>query len=121
MEISITARNIDIDDSLKKYIHKRIGKFRSLYKRIYKCEVILSSEKERKNIEIILSLKRNRIVATESSPDIITAVDMVVEKIKKQLRKINGKISSKRRKTILKRIVSPVSSWSWFDSGSTEE
>ena len=121
MEISITARNIDMNDSLKQYVHKKISKFNNIYKRIYKCDVVLDSEKERKNAEIILSLKRSKLVAKESSIDIVAAVDIVVDKIKKQLRRMNGKIASKRRKKIIKRIVDPVSNLPWFGNHIAED
>ena len=109
MDINITGRNLDLDDSLKQYIHKRLDKIERLYRRIYKCEVILEEEKERKNVEIILFLKRNRIIAKESSPDIYASIDSAYDSIKKQLRRISGKLFSKRRKNMINRIVGPVS------------
>jgi len=121
MEIFITSRNVDMNEFLKKHINRKLGKLRNIYKRIYKCEIILDAEKERKNVEVILSLKRNKLVAKDSSVDVLTAVDSVSDKIKGQLRKMNGKISSKRRRKIMKRIVSPISNLSWFDNRGMEE
>ena len=107
MDINITGRNLDLDDSLKEYIHKRLDKLESHYRRIYKCEVVLEEEKLRKNAEIILYLKRNRIVAKESSPDIYASIDNATEVIKKQLRRLSGKISSRRRRVVFTRIMRP--------------
>jgi len=108
MDINITGRNLDLDASLKNYIHKRLDKMERLYRRIYKCEVILEEEKTRKKAEVILYLKSNRVVAKESSPDMHTSIDNASRKIKKQLKKLSGRLSSKRRKVILNKIMDPV-------------
>ncbi|MCK5450425.1 MAG: ribosome-associated translation inhibitor RaiA [Candidatus Omnitrophica bacterium] len=109
MNITITVRNTEVDRGIKDYIRKRVSKMERLYKRIGVCEVIVAEEKERKNIEIILHLKRNKIVAKESSTDIYTSIDNAAETIKKQLRRLKGRIQSKRRKVILDKMAWPVS------------
>ncbi|MFH1665299.1 MAG: ribosome-associated translation inhibitor RaiA [Candidatus Omnitrophota bacterium] len=105
MEIKITARNFDLDDPLKKYIHKKIDKLEHLYKRIFHCEVILEEEKIRKNVEIILFLKSNRIVVKESSTDIYASVDIATDKLKKRITRLSGRLASKRRKAVFDRIM----------------
>ncbi|MGB2600609.1 MAG: ribosome-associated translation inhibitor RaiA [Candidatus Omnitrophota bacterium] len=107
MDINITGRNIELDDTLKDYIHKRLDKLERVYRRIYKCEVILEEEKIRKNAEIILYLKRTRVVAKESSPDIYASIDNASENVKKQVRRLNGRLNSRRRKAMLGRIMNP--------------
>ena len=108
MDINITGRNIELDEALKTYIHKRIDKLEKLYRRIYKCEVILEEEKIRQNAEIIMYLKRSKIVAKESSPDIYASIDNASENIKKQLRRLKDRVSTRRRRVVLGRIMSPV-------------
>ena len=108
MQIAITGKNLDLDDSLKKYVYKKLGKLERLYGRIYKCEVILEEGKVLKNAEVILYLKRNRVVAKESSPDLYASVDNAAEKVKKQLRRLSGRLSSRRRKVVLGNIMKPV-------------
>lgn len=98
MDINITGRNLELNDSLRKYIHKRFNKLRRLYSRIYRYEIILEEEKERKNVEIILHLKRNRIIAKESSPDMHVSIDGAVESVKKQLRRLHDRVRSRRKK-----------------------
>ena len=100
MDISITARNFKVDERVKKYVAKRLQKISKLYKRIYRCEVILDAEKERRNVEILLYLKRTQIIAKETSPDIFASIDLASDKVQKQLRRLKDKVSSRRnRKT----------------------
>lgn len=108
MDINITTRNFDADESIKEYIHAKLDKLENVYRRIYKCEVILSEEKLRKNVEIILYLKRNRVVASDDSPDLFASVDNAYDKIRKQLRRLAGRLSSKRRRDVFSNILKPV-------------
>lgn len=108
MEINITGRNIHLDDSIKAYVHKRLDKLEKLYRRIYKCEVILETEKAHHNTEVIMYLKRNRVVSKESSPDMYASIDLASESAKKQLRRLHDRLSSRRRRVVLRRIMSPV-------------
>jgi len=105
MEITITGRNINLDDDLKAYIHKRLDKLERLYQHIYNCEVILEEEKIRKNAEIILHLKRGKIIAKESSPDIYASIDNASENIKKQIRRLKGRLNSRRRRNVFSKFI----------------
>ena len=105
MEIAITGRNLNLNDSIKKYINKKISKVERMYKRIYKCEVVLEEIKSMTNVEIIVYLKSNKLIARESTPDVYASIDNATGKINKQLRRLNGKLSSKRRKRVLDKFV----------------
>ena len=107
MEIRITGRNVELNDELKGYIYRKFEKLERLYARIKSCEIILEEEKLRKNVEIIMHLKRNKLVARESSPDMYASIDNATETIKKRLRRLSGKVSSKRRKAMISKIMRP--------------
>jgi putative sigma-54 modulation protein len=108
MNIKITGRNIDLTDDLKEYVNKRIGNLEHIYGRIGDCEVILEKAKIRHEAEVIMHLKRARIIAKESSPDIYASIDNAAENAKKQLRRLRGRLRSRRRKAVLNKIMNPV-------------
>lgn len=108
MEVNITSRNVEMDNFLKEYIQRRLGKFEKAYSRIYRTEVILEEEKLNKKVEVIIYLKRNKVVAKESSPDIYASVDQVAESVKKQLRRLAGRLRSKRRKLVFHNVMEPM-------------
>ncbi len=108
MNTNITARNVELDDALKMYIRKKIDKLERLYNRIYSCDVVLGEEKIRENVEIILHLKSTKIVAKETSSDLYASFDMAFERVKKQLRRFHDKVRSKRKKSVLRRIMVPL-------------
>ncbi|MFQ5952955.1 MAG: ribosome hibernation-promoting factor, HPF/YfiA family [Candidatus Omnitrophota bacterium] len=108
MDITITGRNIELTNSLKEYVNKRISRLERLYGRINSCEVIMEKAKIRQEVEIILHLKKARIVAKESSPDIYASIDNAAENVKKQLRRLRGRLQARRRKAVLGKIMRPV-------------
>jgi ribosome hibernation promoting factor len=107
MEIQITGRNVTLNNDLKKYIGKRLAKLEKIYPRISRGDVILEEEKNRHNSEVILYLKRSKLVAKESSVDTYASLDQAFDTLKKQLRRMNGRLRSKRRKVVMVRIMKP--------------
>ncbi|KJJ84365.1 Ribosomal subunit interface protein [Candidatus Omnitrophus magneticus] len=108
MEIIITGRACTVEDALRTYIQDRIEKLERLYSRIFKIEIIVKEEKNRKEVEIILSLKRNKIVSKETALDAHSAFDIALGSAKRQLTKVHEKVQSKRRRTIIRNIMSPM-------------
>lgn len=105
MEISITGRNFELTAELKKYVSRKVSKFERFYSRIDRCEVILEGEKIRRIAEVVVHLRRTRIVAKETTTDMYASVDNAVEVITKQLRRVRGKVFSKRRKAVIDRFM----------------
>ena len=105
MEISITGRNFDLTAEIKKYVEKKVGKFERFYSRIDRCNVVLEEEKTRRIAEIVVHLRRTRIVAKHSSPDMYASIDSSSEIATKQLRRLRGKVFSKRRKAVMDRFM----------------
>lgn len=105
MEVHIISRNYSLGDDLKQYIQKKLEKLSRFYSRIYRCEVILDEEKLNKKVEIILSLKRNRLIATEVSPDMHASFDTAMDNISKQLTRLHDKLFSSRRKMTLRNFI----------------
>lgn len=105
MEISITGRNMQLTPGLKRYVLSKLGRIERFYSRIDKCDVILEEEKERRIVEIVLCLRRTRIVSKESSTDMYASIDNASDVIKKQLRRLRGKVFSKRRKAVIDRFM----------------
>lgn len=105
MEISITGRNFELNPDLKRYVTRKLGKIERFYSRIDKCDVVLEAAKERRIAEVVVFLKRTRLVSKESSTDVYASIDNATEVITKQLRRLRGKVFSKRRKAVIDRFM----------------
>ncbi|MEW6095314.1 MAG: ribosome-associated translation inhibitor RaiA [bacterium] len=98
MELSITARHIEIADSVKEYLKKRLNKLKKYFKKKeVNIHVVFMAEKERRGIEVTLDYNGILIHSQETTEDIYTSIDQVVEKLERQLKKYKEKIQKKPR------------------------
>ncbi|MBN2254390.1 MAG: ribosome-associated translation inhibitor RaiA [Deltaproteobacteria bacterium] len=92
MQISLTFRNTEAEDWLKDHVHKRLQKLNRYIDNPVEAHVILSVEKFRNVAEINLLSKGMTINGKEEEKDMIAAVDNVIDKIERQLKKHKDKI-----------------------------
>ncbi|MCH7504689.1 ribosome-associated translation inhibitor RaiA [PVC group bacterium] len=99
MHITITGRHLKLTVPLKKYIETKAEKFEQYCKPIIAIHVIMSLEKSYQHVaEMTLQTKDAFITGVSESKDMYASVDLVVEKIKKQLKKHNQKLKDHKRK-----------------------
>ena len=96
MQTSVTFKNLDHSESLKSYIQNKLDRFDKLLDNPAIATVVLSMEKFRRIAEINISGGRLNINGKEETDDIYSAIDNVLEKIKKQLKKSKTKIRAHR-------------------------
>ena len=96
MQTSVTFKNLDHSESLKSYIQNKLDRLDKLLDNPAIATVVLSMEKFRRIAEINISGGRLNIKGKEETDDIYSAIDNVLEKIKKQLKKSKTKIRAHR-------------------------
>ncbi len=87
MHIDITFKNIDPSDALKDYAKKRLTKIGKFIDRPAEAHVILSVEKIRHKAEVTLNADGVIINAIEITEDMYSAIDIVMEKLERQVKK----------------------------------
>ncbi len=92
MQISLTFRNTDAEDWLKEHVNKRLLKLKRYIDTPVEAHVILSVEKFRNVAEVKLSGKGITINGKEEEKEMVTAIDNVIDKIERQLKKHKEKI-----------------------------
>ena len=86
MQIQVTGRHVEITDDVRDYIHDKVAKLPRFYDRIHEVEVVLDHESEQFTAEMIVRAGRKRtFVARETGPDTFTLIDLVIEKLERQL------------------------------------
>ena len=95
MQISITARHLKLTPALKEYITTKVEKFGHYANPIIAVHVILDMIKSYLHAaEITVQTRHAFFSASAESGDMYASVDLVLEKIKKQLKKRNEKAKS---------------------------
>lgn len=96
MRTSFTFKNLDPSDSLKTYATEKLDRFDKYLDNPAEANVVLSVEKFRHTAEINITGDRLSITGKEETGDMYSAIDKVLDKVGKQIKKSKGKIRSRR-------------------------
>jgi putative sigma-54 modulation protein len=99
MQISLTFRNTEPEDWLKEHVQKRLLKLKKYIDKPSETNVILSVEKFRNVAEVNLSGKGINLNGKEEAKEMVIAVDNVIDKIERQLKKHKDKIRNRKENT----------------------
>ena len=99
MQISLTFRNTEPEEWLKEHVQKRLLKLKKYIDKPSETKVILSVEKFRNVAEVNLSGKGINLNGKEEAKEMVAAVDNVIDKIERQLKKHKDKIRNRKENT----------------------
>ena len=99
MQTSVTFKNLDSSDTLKSYVEEKLDRFDRLLDNPAEANVVLSVEKFRHMAEINIIGDRMSINGKEETIDMYSAIDMVLDKLEKQIKKSKQKIRERRGST----------------------
>jgi putative sigma-54 modulation protein len=95
MQVRVTGRNIDLTEAMKDYVHKKIGRLDKYLEEPIVIQVVLSVEKFRQIAEVNISSKSGNFRGSEESHDIYASIDMVMDKLEKQVRRRKEKLQNR--------------------------
>jgi len=96
MQTSVTFKNLDPSENLKTYVKDRLNKFDRFLDNPAEANVVLSVEKFRHIAEFNITGDRLKINGKEETNDMYLAIDMVLDKLEKQIKKSKQKIRERR-------------------------
>ncbi len=96
MQTSVTFKNLDSSENLKSYVRDKLDRFDKYLYNPAEAKVVLSVEKFRHIAEINITGDRLSINGREETNDMYSAIDMVLDKIEKQIKKNKQKNRSAR-------------------------
>ena len=91
MQTSFTFRNMEAGEWLKDYVSKKLARIERYIDKPVSAQVILSVEKFRHVAEIKLSARNITLQGKEEAKEMTLAVDNVIDKIERQMKKYKGK------------------------------
>jgi putative sigma-54 modulation protein len=92
MKINIIGHHLAITDALKDHISKKLKKLEGHSQDILEFKIILSVENITHNAEGNIYLHKTDLHAKCSSSDMYQSIDLLVNKLDKQIIKLNDKI-----------------------------
>ena len=98
MQIKISARHGHLAEPAQQFIREKAEKLLRIFERLNSIEVTVDLKSDMKVVEFLAKAEhKHEFVATERNADILTAVDLVIDKLEGQLRRYKEKLQDRRR------------------------
>ena len=85
MQLSISGHHIDVTDALKDCVREKLGKLERHHHQITNVHVVLSVEKLDQKAEATAHVSGAELFADAVSQDLYAAIDMLADKLDRQL------------------------------------
>lgn len=97
MKYNLRGHNIEITDALRDYVEKKLGRIEKYFDTppVAEVQVTLSVKKLDHTIEVTMPLNGIILRAEETSTDMYASIDLVGEKLERQIRKYKTKVNRK--------------------------
>lgn len=105
MKITVRGKGIQITNALKQHVEKRLGRMEKYFIDETEAQVTLTVEKDRHVVEVTIPVNGYLIRGEEETNDMYASIDMVVDKLEKQVNKYKTKLAKKLRNNSFKDIV----------------
>jgi putative sigma-54 modulation protein len=96
MNITVTFRHTEPIESLKSYAEEKVSKMEKYLDSHAEAHVVLTVEKFRHQADVNLSVNGTWIKGFEETGDMYSAIDQVMDKIEKQLKRHMSKIRNRQ-------------------------
>ncbi|SEO75231.1 ribosome hibernation-promoting factor, HPF/YfiA family [Aquisalimonas asiatica] len=97
MQIDITGHHVDLTEALREYVHSKMDKLERHFDNVVNVHVILTVEKLRQKAEATMLLSGAKLYADASAEDMYAAIDGLIDKLDRQVKKHKEKVTDHRR------------------------
>ena len=102
MKVKVIGKNIEITEALKNIIDKKIARLDKYFSPEVEAQTTLGVCKNRHTIEVTIPFNGVILRSEEQNEDMYTSLDIVVDKLERQIRKNKTKLEKRNKGTSLK-------------------
>jgi putative sigma-54 modulation protein len=103
MQVNIRGKGIDLTEALKDYAQKKIHKVEHFFHNIQQIDIELEVDKIKEQVESQVAkatvwMSGKIVHATEASGDMYASIDLLIDKLDKQVKRFKEKIVQEKRR-----------------------
>jgi putative sigma-54 modulation protein len=91
MNLNLSGHHLDITPALRSYVQDKLARVTRHFDDVIDAHVVLSVEKLRQKAEVTLHLRGKDIHCASEDKDLYAAIDLVADKLDRQVLKYKGK------------------------------
>ena len=96
MSVNVKGRNIEVTPALREYVEKKVAKVTKQFKAVGDISAVLKVEKGNHIVEITVPASGILLRAQETTKDMYSSIDLVVEKIERQIHKYKTRLMKRK-------------------------
>lgn len=100
MRVTVIAKNIQLTEALKEMVEKKISKLDKYFAPEVEARATLSVQKNRQIIEVTIPFNGVILRGEEATDDLYKSIDLVEEKLVRQIRKQRTKLTRKQHRSL---------------------
>ena len=98
MQINLTGQHLDITPALRDYVNEKIDRLERHFDNVTDMHVVLSVEKLRHKAEATMHIAGGNLFADAVEEDMYAAIDALVDKLDRQVKKHKEKLPDHHRR-----------------------
>lgn len=102
MRLSVRGKNFEVSEALRQYAEKRLKKLERFLGEGVEVQVTMSVSRDRHVVEVTVPLDGYLLRGEEATGDMYGSIDLVLEKLEKQMEKYKTRLAKKVKENALK-------------------
>jgi putative sigma-54 modulation protein len=105
MQINLTGHHVEITPALRTYVTSKLARLERHFENLIDIHCILTVEKLRHRAEATVNLKGTTLFADATEEDMYKSIDLMLDKLDRQVRRHKGKITDHHATETIRRDV----------------
>jgi putative sigma-54 modulation protein len=97
MKYNIRGNKIDVTQAIEDYIKSKISKVEKYFNDTAEAKAIISAKGKEQKVEVTIWSGKYNVRAEEINEDLYAAIDLVLDKLERQLKKYKDKLQTNKR------------------------
>ena len=97
MNLTVTGHHVEVTNSMRNYVTDKLRRIQRHSESLFNFHVILSVEKSRQKAEATIHVAGQKLYADTTQPDMYASIDLLIDKLDRQLIRHKEKLKSHRR------------------------